>query len=94
MLSILPVDTQLEQVCVVGGGGEGGGERERNGGIGEEKVKEKAGREAIGEVFDIMAITVVLHCVQYEIAQLYIAYYSLKLAPIITYNQITLCILG
>ena len=31
MLSILPVDTQLEQVCVVGGGGEGGGERERNG---------------------------------------------------------------
>ena len=74
------------------------GEREevrgRGMGKGEEKVKDKAGREAIGEVFDVMATTVVLHCVQYEIAQLYITYYSLKLAPIITYNQITLCILG
>ena len=57
-------------------------------------MKDKAGREAIGEVFDVMATTVVLRCVQYEIAQLYIAYYSLRLASIITYNQITLCVLG
>ena len=39
------------------------GEREevrgRGMGKGEEKVKDKAGREAIGEVFDVMATTVV-----------------------------------